>query len=103
MTRHLGQLHHSILLHPDKILAGRAEEKCYQIRCGADAISEGGESKLTMFDESFGPTPLLVVQILRFAEDGLWGRLSSLGILMIFISTALVIIASLIGKRLTTL
>ena len=48
-------------------------------------------------------TEVLAVQILRFAEDGLWGRLSSLGIMMIFISTALVIIASLIGKKLTSL
>src|SRR3989339_458127 len=42
---------------------------------------------------------VLAVQILRFAEGGLWGRLSALGILMIFISTALVIIASLIGVK----
>jgi iron(III) transport system permease protein len=41
------------------------------------------------------------VQILRFAEDGLWGRLSALGIMMIFISSTLVVIASLIGKKLT--
>lgn len=47
-------------------------------------------------------TEVLAVQILRFAEDGLWGRLSSLGILMIGISTTLVILASLIGERLTT-
>ena len=46
-------------------------------------------------------TEVLAVQILRFAEDGLWGRLSSLGILMIFISTTLVISASLIGRWLT--
>ncbi len=46
-------------------------------------------------------TEVLAVQILRFAEDGLWGRLSALGILMIFISTALVVLASLIGKKLT--
>jgi ABC-type glycerol-3-phosphate transport system permease component len=44
---------------------------------------------------------VLAVQILRFAEDGLWGRLSALGILMIFISSALVIAASLLGRRLT--
>lgn len=44
-------------------------------------------------------TEVLAVQILRFAEDGLWGRLSALGILMIFISTTLVIIASLIGGK----
>ncbi|MFH2119219.1 MAG: iron ABC transporter permease, partial [Pseudomonadota bacterium] len=46
-------------------------------------------------------TEVLAVQILRFAEDGLWGRLSALGILMIFISTTLVIIVSRIGARLT--
>lgn len=44
-------------------------------------------------------TEVLAVQILRFAEDGLWGRLSALGILMILISTTLVVIASLIGTR----
>jgi len=44
-------------------------------------------------------TEVLAVQILRFAEDGLWGRLSALGILMIFISTTLVIVASLIGEK----
>ena len=46
-------------------------------------------------------TEVLAVQIFRFAEDGLWGRLSALGILMIFISTTLVIIASYIGAKLT--
>ncbi len=46
-------------------------------------------------------TEVLAVQILRFAEDGLWGRLSALGILMIFISTALVVLANLIGKKFT--
>jgi len=45
-------------------------------------------------------TEVLAVQILRFAEDGLWGRLSALGIIMIFISTTLVVIASLIGAKL---
>jgi iron(III) transport system permease protein len=45
-------------------------------------------------------TEVLAVQILRFAEDGLWGRLSALGIIMIAISTTLVLIASLIGARL---
>jgi iron(III) transport system permease protein len=44
-------------------------------------------------------TEVLAVQILRFAEDGLWGRLAALGIIMIFISTALVIVASLIGEK----
>lgn len=46
-------------------------------------------------------TEVLAVQIFRFAEDGLWGRLSALGIMMIFISTTLVIIASLIGLKFT--
>ena len=45
-------------------------------------------------------TEVLAVQILRFAEDGLWGRLSALGIIMIFISTALVVLATLIGGKL---
>ncbi len=45
-------------------------------------------------------TEVLAVQILRFAEDGLWGRLSALGILMIFISTGLVVLATLVGNRL---
>ncbi len=43
-------------------------------------------------------TEVLAVQILRFAEDGLWGRLSALGIIMIFISSTLVVIASLVGR-----
>jgi iron(III) transport system permease protein len=46
-------------------------------------------------------TEVLAVQIFRFAEDGLWGKLSALGIMMIFISTGLVVAASLIGARLT--
>lgn len=46
-------------------------------------------------------TEVLAVQILRFSEDGLWGRLSALGLIMIFISTALVILATLIGGRLS--
>lgn len=44
-------------------------------------------------------TEVLAVQILRFSEDGLWGRLSALGIVMIFISTTLVILATVIGNR----
>jgi len=44
-------------------------------------------------------TEVLAVQILRFAEDGLWGKLSALGIIMIFVSTSLVIIATLVGAR----
>jgi len=46
-------------------------------------------------------TEVLAVQILRFAEDGLWGRLSALGIIMILISSALAASASLLGKSLT--
>ena len=45
-------------------------------------------------------TEVLAVQILRFADDGLWGRLSALGIIMIVISTALVVLATLIGAKL---
>ena len=44
---------------------------------------------------------VLAVQILRFAEDGLWGRLSALGIIMILISSSLVIAATLLGRKLT--
>ena len=42
---------------------------------------------------------VLAVQILRFADDGLWGRLSALGIVMIGISTSLVLLASWVGAR----
>ncbi len=44
---------------------------------------------------------VMAVQILRFAEDGLWGRLSALGILMIIASTVLVLLASAAGAKLT--
>ncbi len=44
-------------------------------------------------------TEVLAVQILRFSEDGLWGRLSALGIIMIFISTLLVVGVNLIGNK----
>ena len=44
---------------------------------------------------------VLAVQILRFAEDGLWGKLSALGILMIIVSTTLVVLASVAGAKLT--
>jgi iron(III) transport system permease protein len=44
-------------------------------------------------------TEVLAVQILRFSEDGLWGRLSALGIIMIFFSTLLVVSANLVGNR----
>jgi iron(III) transport system permease protein len=46
-------------------------------------------------------TEVLAVQILRFAEDGLWGKLSALGLLMILVSTTLVVLASLAGTSLT--
>ncbi len=42
-------------------------------------------------------TEVLAVQILRFSEDGLWERLSALGIIMIFISTGLVVLATWVG------
>ena len=44
---------------------------------------------------------VLAVQILRFAEDGLWGRLSALGIIMIILSSVLVTAATVLGKVLT--
>ncbi len=44
---------------------------------------------------------VLAVQILRFAEDGLWGKLSALGILMIMASTTLAVLASAAGSKLT--
>ncbi|MCX5590876.1 ABC transporter permease [Alcaligenes endophyticus] len=43
-------------------------------------------------------TEVLAVQILSFAEDGLWGKLSALGIIMILISTVLVLLAMYIGN-----
>lgn len=45
---------------------------------------------------------VLAVQILSFADDGLWGKLSALGIIMIFISTALVLLATFAGTRFKT-
>jgi len=44
-------------------------------------------------------TEVLAVQILRFAEDGLWGPLAALGVVMIFISTLFVTLASWAGRR----
>jgi len=44
-------------------------------------------------------TEVLAIQILRFSDDGLWGKLSALGIIMIAISTTLVVIATLVGAR----
>jgi len=46
-------------------------------------------------------TEVLAVQILHFAEDGLWGQLSALGIIMIFISSALVMTAAILGNKLS--
>ncbi len=46
-------------------------------------------------------TEVLAVQIFRFAEDGLWGRLSALGIMMIAISTALVTLVYFISGRMS--
>ena len=45
---------------------------------------------------------VLAVQILRFSEDGQWGRLSALGIIMIAISSLLVTLVNLIGAKLGT-
>jgi len=42
---------------------------------------------------------VLAVQILRFSEDGQWGRLSALGIIMILISTLLVSTVNFIGAK----
>lgn len=42
---------------------------------------------------------VLAVQILSFADDGLWGKLSALGIIMIAISTALVLLAMVAGRQ----
>ena len=44
-------------------------------------------------------TEVLAVQIFHFAEDGLWGQLSALGIIMILISTSLVVMATLVGMK----
>jgi iron(III) transport system permease protein len=46
-------------------------------------------------------TEVMAVQILRFAEDGLWGKLSALGIVMILISTTLTALASAAGAKWT--
>ncbi|MDD3342919.1 MAG: iron ABC transporter permease [Sulfurospirillaceae bacterium] len=42
---------------------------------------------------------VLAVQILRFSEDGMWGQLSALGIIMIAISSSLVIGVTLLGNK----
>lgn len=46
-------------------------------------------------------TEVLAVQILKFAEDGLWGKLSALGIVMILISTTLVVLATAVGSKMS--
>ncbi|MCL2480386.1 MAG: iron ABC transporter permease [Spirochaetaceae bacterium] len=43
---------------------------------------------------------VLAVQILRFSEDGQWGKLSALGIIMIVVSTMLVSLVNFIGSKL---
>ena len=43
---------------------------------------------------------VLAVRILNFADDGLWGKLSALGIIMILLSTGLVLAATYAGKKL---
>ncbi|ASR90570.1 ABC transporter permease [Alcaligenes faecalis] len=43
-------------------------------------------------------TEVLAVQVLSYTEDGLWGKLSALGIIMILISTVLVLLAMYIGN-----
>ena len=48
-------------------------------------------------------TEVLAIQILKFADDGLWGKLSALGIIMIAITTVLVVMATLVGNRLRAL
>lgn len=44
-------------------------------------------------------TEVLAVRILNFADDGLWGKLSALGIIMILISTGLVLLATYTGAK----
>ncbi len=44
-------------------------------------------------------TEVLAIQILKFADDGLWGKLSALGIIMIAITTTLVVLATIVGNR----
>ncbi len=45
-------------------------------------------------------TEVLAIQILKFSDDGLYGKLSALGIIMIGITTALVVAATLVGDKL---
>jgi len=39
------------------------------------------------------------VQILEFADDGSWGNLSALGMIMLVLSTLLVLAATFVGAR----
>jgi iron(III) transport system permease protein len=41
-------------------------------------------------------TEVLTVEIMKLANDGLWGQVSALGIIMVGLSTALVVIANLL-------
>ena len=45
---------------------------------------------------------VLSVQIMRYAYDGLWGKVSALGILMIGLSASLVILASFVKGRISS-
>jgi iron(III) transport system permease protein len=47
-------------------------------------------------------TEVLAIQILKFSDDGLYGKLSALGIIMIGITTTLVVAATLVGNRFKT-
>jgi iron(III) transport system permease protein len=44
-------------------------------------------------------TEVLAVRVLSYADDGLWGRLSALGMIMIAISTVLVLLATYVGAK----
>ncbi len=44
-------------------------------------------------------TEVLAVQILRFSEDGQWGRLSALGLIMIAVATIMVVGVNALGAR----
>jgi len=46
-------------------------------------------------------TEVLAVQILKFADDGLWGKLSALGIVMILISTTLAVLATVVVSKMS--
>jgi iron(III) transport system permease protein len=44
---------------------------------------------------------VLSVQVLKYAYDGLWGRVSALGMIMIGLSTLLVVGASVLRRQLS--